>query len=100
MEAIYTGQRLPPEVEAGALQEDVQVIGNSIRSGAHLAIVPRVVQLFTKKETGGLLAAASGTVLDKDAATQENMEVGAVIEPGAPVEKAADQVCRTFSPNA
>lgn len=87
-------------MEAGALQEDVQVIGNSIRSGAHLAIVPRVVQLSTKKETGGFCAAASGTVLDRDAATQENMEVSAVMEPGAPVENAADQVCRTSSPNA
>ncbi len=100
MEAIYTGQRRPPEMEAAALQEDVQVIGNSIRSGAHLAIVPRVVQLSTKKEPGGLFAAASGTVLDEDAATQENMEVGAVTEPGAPVENAADQVRRTLSRNA
>jgi methylmalonyl-CoA mutase C-terminal domain/subunit len=87
-------------MEAGALQEDVQVIGNSIRSGAHLAIVPRVVQLSTTKETGGLCAAASGTNLDRDAATQENMEVSAVMELGAPVENAADQVRRTFSPNA
>ncbi len=58
-------------METAALQEDVQVIGNSICSGAHLAIVPRVVHLSTKKEIGGLFAAASGTVLDEDAATQE-----------------------------
>jgi len=81
MEAIYTGQRRPPEMETAALQEDVQVIGNSICSGAHLAIVPRVVHLSTKKEIGGLFAAASGTVLDEDAATQEKVEVGAVISP-------------------
>ena len=51
-------------------------------------------------QQGILFAAASGTDLDRDAATQENMEVSAVMEPGAPVENAADQVRQTFSPNA
>jgi len=87
-------------METAALQEDVQVIGNSICSGAHLAIVPRVVHLSTKKEIGGLFAAASGTVLDEDAATQEKVEVGAVIQPGAPVGTKADQVRSKVSLNA
>src|ERR671926_850881 len=68
MEVIYTGLRQTPEmIVNAALQEDVQVIGLSILSGAHNAIVPRVMALLREKEMTDVLVIVGGIIPDEDA---------------------------------
>ena len=65
MEVIYTGLRQTPEmIVNAALQEDVQVIGLSILSGAHRAIVPRVMELLREKNMNDVLVVVGGTIPD------------------------------------
>src|SRR5713226_256149 len=69
MEVIYTGLRQTPEMIVNAsLQEDVQVIGLSILSGAHNAIVPRVMDLLKEKGMDDVLVTVGGIIPDEDAA--------------------------------
>ena len=69
MEVVYTGLRQTPEmIVNAALQEDVQVIGLSILSGAHNAIVPRVMELLKEKQMTDVLVIVGGIVPDEDAA--------------------------------
>ena len=77
MEVIYTGLRQTPEmIVNAALQEDVQVIGLSILSGAHNAIVPRVMELLREKEMTDVLVIVGGIVPDEDAARTEDAGSG------------------------
>lgn len=88
MEVIYTGLRQTPEmVVNAALEEDVQVIGLSILSGAHNAIVPRVMQLLREKEMNDVLVIVGGIVPDDDAAELKKIGVAEVFQPGASLEK-------------
>ena len=84
MEVIYTGLRQTPEmiVEA-ALQEDVQVIGLSILSGAHNAIVPRVMELLRQKDMTDVIVVVVGIVPDQDAEALKAQGVAAVFQPGS-----------------
>ena len=87
MEVIYTGLRQTPEmIVSAALQEDVQVIGLSILSGAHNAIVPRVLQLLREKEMGDVRVVVGGTVPEADAESLRKQGVAAVFQPGASLE--------------
>ena len=84
MEVIYTGLRQTPEmIVNAALQKDVQVIGLSILSGAHNAIVPRVLQLLREKEMTDVHVIVGGIVPDEDAASLKQQGVAAVFQPGA-----------------
>ncbi len=88
MEVIYTGLRQTPEmIVNAALEEDVQVIGLSILSGAHNAIVPRVMQLVREKEMDDVLVIVGGIVPDDDAAELKKLGVAEVFQPGASLEK-------------
>jgi methylmalonyl-CoA mutase C-terminal domain/subunit len=69
-----------------ALQEDVQVIGLSILSGAHNAIVPRVMELLKQKEMTDVLVVVGGIVPDQDAAALKAQGVAAVFQPGASLD--------------
>jgi methylmalonyl-CoA mutase C-terminal domain/subunit len=69
-----------------ALQEDVQVIGLSILSGAHNAIVPRVLDLLREKEMTDVMLIVGGIVPDEDAAALKSQGVAAVFQPGASLE--------------
>ena len=84
MEVIYTGLRQTPEmIVNAALQEDVQVIGLSILSGAHNAIVPRVLELLREKEMADVKVIVGGIVPDEDAEAFKRQGVAAVFQPGA-----------------
>jgi methylmalonyl-CoA mutase C-terminal domain/subunit len=84
MEVVYTGLRQTPEmIVNAALQEDVQVIGLSILSGAHNAIVPRVLELLREKEMTDVLLIVGGIVPDQDAAALKSQGVAAVFQPGS-----------------
>jgi methylmalonyl-CoA mutase, C-terminal domain len=88
MEVIYTGLRQTPEMIVNtALQEDVQVIGLSILSGAHNAIVPRVMELLQQKQMTDIMVIIGGIVPDEDAAQLKRAGVAAVFQPGAPLEQ-------------
>lgn len=91
MEAIYTGLRQTPEmIVNAALQEDVQVIGLSILSGAHNAIVPRVVELLREKNMNDVIVIVGGTIPAEDAAHLKSNGVAAVFQPGASLDEIVD----------
>jgi methylmalonyl-CoA mutase, C-terminal domain len=87
MEVIYAGLRQTPEMIANAaLQEDVQVIGLSILSGAHKAIVPRVLDLLREKGMTDVKVVVGGTIPDEDAEALKKQGVAAVFQPGASLD--------------
>ena len=87
MEVVYTGLRQTPEmIVNAALQEDVQVIGLSILSGAHNAIVPRVMELLKEKQMSDVLVIVGGIVPDEDAAQLKRLGVAQVYQPGASLD--------------
>lgn len=93
MEVIYTGLRQTPEmIVNAALQEDVQVIGLSILSGAHNAIVPRVLELLREKDMAGVKVIVGGIIPDDDARELEKQGVAAVFQPGASLDRIVSAV--------
>ena len=84
MEVIYTGLRKTPEmiVEA-ALQEDVDAIGISLLSGAHMTIFPRVMNLMKEKGLNDVLLFGGGIIPDEDIKSLKKMGVGQLFTPGA-----------------
>ncbi|MEO8131865.1 MAG: cobalamin B12-binding domain-containing protein [Bryobacteraceae bacterium] len=87
MEVIYTGLRQTPEmIVNAALQEDVQVIGLSILSGAHNTIVPRVMDLLHEKEMDDVVVVVGGIIPDEDAAQLKQIGVSEVFQPGASLD--------------
>src|SRR5438309_4166772 len=93
MEVVYTGLRQTPEmIVNAALQEDVQVIGLSILSGAHNAIVPRVMELLKEKQMSDVLVIVGGIVPDEDAAQLKKLGVAAVFQPGASLQEIVNYI--------
>ena len=87
MEVIYTGLRQTPEmIVNAALQEDVRVIGLSILSGAHNAIVPKVMELMRERDMTDVKLIVGGIIPDEDARELEKQGVAAVFQPGASLE--------------
>lgn len=85
MEVIYTGLRKTPEmVVEAALQEDVDAIGVSILSGAHMTIFPRVLALMKEKGLEDVLLFGGGIIPEKDIQELKRMGVGELFTPGAP----------------
>ena len=93
MEVVYTGLRQTPEmIVNAALQEDVQVIGLSILSGAHNAIVPRVMELLQQKKMTDVVVMVGGIVPDEDAAELKRQGVGAVFQPGSSLRNIVEYI--------
>ncbi len=88
MEVIYTGLRQTPEsiVEA-AVQEDVDVLGLSILSGAHNTLLPEIVRLLKEKEAGDIVVFAGGVIPEKDIPGLKDKGVEAVFTPGTPSDE-------------
>jgi methylmalonyl-CoA mutase C-terminal domain/subunit len=87
MEVIYTGLRQTPEmVVNAALQEDVDVIGLSILSGAHNAIVPRVVELLKQHKMDDVLLLLGGIIPDQDVEGLKKLGVAAIFQPGTAMD--------------
>jgi methylmalonyl-CoA mutase C-terminal domain/subunit len=84
MEVIYTGLRQTPEmVVESALQEDVDAIGLSILSGAHMTLVPRVIELLKTNDLEDVLVFAGGIIPDEDIPALQALGVRGVFGPGA-----------------
>ena len=87
MEVIYTGLRQTPEMIVNAsLQEDVDVIGLSILSGAHNVIVPRVMEMLRQNEMTDVMVLVGGIIPDQDVTSLKQKGVAAVFQPGTPME--------------
>ena len=87
MEVIYTGLRQTPEmVVTAALQEDVDVIGLSILSGAHNAIVPRVTELLKQNKMDDVLLLVGGIIPDQDIEGLKKAGVAAIFQPGTSMD--------------
>jgi methylmalonyl-CoA mutase C-terminal domain/subunit len=87
MEVIYTGLRQTPEMVAeAALQEDVDVVGLSILSGAHMALVPRVLELLRANGQEQVRVFIGGIIPDEDVPRLKELGVTGIYGPGAPTE--------------
>lgn len=88
MEVIYTGLRQTPEaIVSTAVQEDVDVIGISILSGAHNTILPRIVELMRAEGLADVLLVLGGIVPDQDIASLKESGVSEVFQPGASTQE-------------
>jgi methylmalonyl-CoA mutase, C-terminal domain len=85
MEVIYTGLHQTPEMIAqAAVQEDVDVVGLSILSGAHLTLFPRVKKLLDERGRGDVLVTGGGIIPPEDATELERQGIGKLFGPGTP----------------
>jgi len=99
MEVIYTGLRQTPEMIAGAaLQEDVDVVGLSILSGAHMTLVPRVLDLLKANGQGEMCVFVGGIIPEEDARELQRLGVKAVYGPGTPTTKVISDLQSVLSP--
>ncbi|MBI3977759.1 MAG: cobalamin B12-binding domain-containing protein [Chloroflexi bacterium] len=93
MEVVYTGIRQTPEMIAeAALQEDVDVVGLSILSGAHLELVPRIVTLLRERGMDDVLVVVGGIVPDEDVDELKARGVDAVFGPGTSTREIAEYI--------
>jgi methylmalonyl-CoA mutase C-terminal domain/subunit len=105
MEVIYTGLHQTPEmIAAAAVQEDVDVVGLSILSGAHMTLFPRILELLRAEGMGHILIIGGGIIPEEDIRTLEGMGVGRLFGPGtpttAPIEFVRDYFARQKSGSA
>jgi methylmalonyl-CoA mutase C-terminal domain/subunit len=91
MEVIYTGLRQTPEqIVAAALQEDADVIGLSILSGAHMHICPRVMELLKERKLDDVLVVVGGIIPDVDISKLHAAGVKGIFLPGTPMQQIID----------
>src|SRR5688572_13896034 len=93
MEVIYTGLRQTPEmVVNAALQEDVDAIGISILSGAHMTVFPKLITLMKEKGMDDVLLTGGGIIPEEDMQQLNQQGVGKLFAPGAPTTEIADYI--------
>ena len=93
MEVIYTGLRQTPEmVVNAALQEDVDAIGVSILSGAHMTVFPKIMQLMKEKGMDDVLVTGGGIIPEDDMKTLNEAGVGKLFAPGATTSEIATYI--------
>lgn len=91
MEVIYTGLRQTPEqIVAAAIQEDVQVIGLSVLSGAHNFLFPRVIELLKEKDAQDILVIGGGVIPDEDIPELKKAGIREIFTPGTPTTAIID----------
>jgi methylmalonyl-CoA mutase C-terminal domain/subunit len=95
MEVIYTGLRQTPEqIVSAALQEDADVIGLSILSGAHMHICPRVIELLREKRMDDVLVVVGGIIPDADVAQLNEIGIRGIFQPGTPMQDIVDFIAQ------
>lgn len=93
MEVIYTGlHQTPEQVVEAAIQEDADAIGVSILSGAHMTLVPRIVDLLHEQGADDVAVFCGGTIPKGDVAKLKELGVGEVFTPGTPTTRAVEYI--------
>jgi methylmalonyl-CoA mutase, C-terminal domain len=93
MEVIYTGLRQTPEmVVNAALQEDVDAIGISILSGAHMTVFPKLIQMMKEKGMNDVLLTGGGIIPEDDMKTLNDAGVGKLFAPGTPTSDISEYI--------
>jgi methylmalonyl-CoA mutase C-terminal domain/subunit len=88
MEVIYTGlHQTPEQIVETVLQEDADAVGLSILSGAHMTLVPRIVELLREQDAGDVVVTVGGTIPNQDIPELKELGVAEVFTPGAPTQK-------------
>lgn len=91
MEVIYTGlHQTPEQIVETAIQEDADAVGLSILSGAHMTLVPRIVQLLNEQDAGDILVTVGGTIPADDIPELKSLGVAEVFTPGASTQAIID----------
>jgi methylmalonyl-CoA mutase, C-terminal domain len=91
MEVIYTGlHQTPEQIVETAIQEDADAVGISLLSGAHMTLVPRIMELLRESGAEDVLVVLGGTIPEDDAAELKRRGVAAVFGPGAPTTDIVD----------
>ena len=97
-EVIYTGLRQTPEMIAeAALQEDVDIVGLSILSGAHMALVPRIREVMNAQGLEDVPLMIGGIIPDEDRAALEELGVRGIFGPGTPTEEIVEHIRRVVT---
>lgn len=95
MEVVYTGlHQTPEQIVEAAIQEDVDAIGVSILSGAHMTLMPRIANLLKENDAEDVLLFCGGTIPKHDIPKLKEMGVGEVFTPGTPTRKAVEYIRR------
>jgi len=98
MEVVYTGIRQTPEMIAeAALHEDVDVVGMSILSGAHMALFPRVMELLRENDMDDVLVVTGGIIPDEDVPALNEMGIKGIFGPGTPTGQIVDFIRENVS---
>ena len=98
MEVIYTGlHQTPEQIVETVLQEDADAVGLSILSGAHMTLVPRIVELLREQDAGDVIVTVGGTIPNQDIPELKELGVAEVFTPGAPTDEIVEFVERAVS---
>jgi methylmalonyl-CoA mutase C-terminal domain/subunit len=99
MEVIYTGlHQTPEQIVETVLQEDADAVGLSILSGAHMTLVPKVIELLKEQEAGEVVVTVGGTIPAQDIAELKQLGVAEVFTPGAPTQAIIDFIEGAVTP--
>ena len=100
-EVIYTGLRQTPEmVVDAAIQEDAQVIGLSLHSGAHMTLIPAVVEELKKKGAEDIMVFGGGIIPEEDITELKRLGVAEIFPPGSPLQEIVDFLREKFPEEA
>ena len=101
MEVIYTGlHQTPEQIVATVIQEDADAVGLSILSGAHMTLVPRIVELLREQGAEDVLLTVGGTIPADDIPELKELGVAEVFTPGAPTQAIIDFIRENVGPRA
>jgi methylmalonyl-CoA mutase C-terminal domain/subunit len=99
MEVIYTGlHQTPEQIVETVLQEDADAVGLSILSGAHMTLVPRVVELLREQDAGDVVVTVGGTIPTNDIPELKKLGVAEVFTPGAPTSDIIEFIKSSVTP--
>jgi methylmalonyl-CoA mutase C-terminal domain/subunit len=99
MEVIYTGlHQTPEQIVETVLQEDADAVGLSILSGAHMTLVPKVIELLKEQEAEDVVVTVGGTIPAQDIAELKELGVAEVFTPGAPTQAIIDFIEGAVTP--
>ena len=99
MEVIYTGlHQTPEQIVETVLQEDADAVGLSILSGAHMTLVPKVIELLSEQDAGDVVVTVGGTIPAQDIEELKGLGVAEVFTPGAPTQAIIDFIQGAVTP--